>query len=534
MKKITLIVITILTILLFTTCDDILNPEPNGRWNPLDPDYNADTDPGAALDTSDPDPKVIINGTVNDTTPRQTKSWSWGAVKPDCTFRFMITQNAVFTFSDEAYSAENTASQDDGDGVYYLFVQAKDADGLISPVATASAVLDNTAPAAPTDFSTASFYQKINLSWVNPVSDFDHVEVRGSTVTNPVSINDGTEIYSGSTEGCSDTELVYGTTYYYSIFTLDEAGNISVRATRNDTPDSLRIYAYIADSDHGLVIVEVTNPASPAYVGAWDTAGFSYDVHVDNDYAYVADDNSGLMIIDISNAPTFGTPVYVTGRTRGVFVKDNYAYAAKESSGLQVIDVSNPEVPVDAGLFDTAGNAVNVAVDGSCAYVTDGSAGLKVIDVSDPFLPSKIGELDTFGYATDLYVFEDYAYIADGSMGLQIIDVSDPAEPAHQGNIDTDNAQAVFVDGNYAYIADGVAGLQIIDISNPSEPVISNTFNTAGEAKSVYIYENYAYVGDGAEGLLIIEITDPESSGLSGTYYNTPGFARGVYVKIND
>jgi len=58
-------------------------------------------------------------------------------------------------------------------------------------------------------------------------------------------------------------------------------------------------YAYVADSDYGLLIVDVSNPAAPTLKGSYDTAGSSEGVAVEGNYAYVADGFNGLEIFRI-------------------------------------------------------------------------------------------------------------------------------------------------------------------------------------------------------------------------------------------
>lgn len=82
-----------------------------------------------------------ITGLTDDETPVQSKTWNWDADE-EATFRFAIDQDISGVPSGE-YSDVKTATQADGDGVYYIHVQAKDSSGNESEVVTVSAVLDN-------------------------------------------------------------------------------------------------------------------------------------------------------------------------------------------------------------------------------------------------------------------------------------------------------------------------------------------------------------------------------------------------------
>jgi hypothetical protein len=91
-------------------------------------------------------------------------------------------------------------------------------------------------------------------------------------------------------------------------------------------------YAYVADDEHGLQVIDITNPQNPQIVGSADTPGHARAVAVVGTHAYVADDEHGL----------------------------------------QVIDITAPQSPQLVGAVDTPGQAQDVAVSGTYAYVADG------------------------------------------------------------------------------------------------------------------------------------------------------------------
>jgi len=107
---------------------------------------------------------------------------------------------------------------------------------------------------------------------------------------------------------------------------------------------------------------------------------------VSGNYAYVADYDAGLQVIEVSN-PTNCVRVggYDTsGIARSVAVSGNYAYVADHSAGLQVLEVSNPANCVRVGGYDTSGTAFGAAVVAGRIYMADGEAGLLVL----PTLPN--------------------------------------------------------------------------------------------------------------------------------------------------
>jgi hypothetical protein len=56
-------------------------------------------------------------------------------------------------------------------------------------------------------------------------------------------------------------------------------------------------YAYVADYNAGLRVIDVSNPSSPREVGFYDTPYYASGVAVSGSYAYVADWEGGLVIL---------------------------------------------------------------------------------------------------------------------------------------------------------------------------------------------------------------------------------------------
>jgi hypothetical protein len=318
--------------------------------------------------------------------------------------------------------------------------------------------------------------------------------------------------------------------------TLD-VGNKKAIIGSVDTPGSIRDVtvidntAYVANSDSGLQVIDISNPAGPQLLGFVDTSN-AMEVTVVGNTAYVADGQSGLQVIDISNPanPQIIGSVDTPSFAWGVSVVGGTAYVANSDSGLQVIDISNPADPLIIGSVDTAYIAYDVAAVGDTAYVTVGNKGLQVIDISNPADPQIIGSVDTPHIANDVILVGDTAFVADGSSGLQVIDISNPASPQIIGAVDTPgSARGVTVVGSTAYVADDYSGVQIIDISNPASPQIIGSVDTKGSARGVTVVGGTAYMADQSTGLQIIDISTPPKPQVIGSV-DTPDRAYGVTV----
>jgi len=302
---------------------------------------------------------------------------------------------------------------------------------------------------------------------------------------------------------------------------------------------------YVADGDAGLRIVDLSGPATPREVGAYNAPGYTRAVAVVGSTAYVSSDFSNvsdfsnwrygkLIIMDVSDPATPGVVGACHAGGYDVAVVGSTAYIAADAyewgSSLRIVDVSDPTTPSEVSTYYTPGRAYGVAVVGSTAYIADGwGSGLRIVDVSDPTMPSSLGNCDTWGDARGVAVVGCIAYIAPAWGGLVIVDISDPTAPREVSAYNTPgSASDVAVVGNTAYIADGSAGLLIMDVSDPAAPRKVGNFDTPGGALAVAMVGSTAYVADGS-GLLIVDVSDPTTPTELGAYH-TPGSAEDVAV----
>jgi len=300
--------------------------------------------------------------------------------------------------------------------------------------------------------------------------------------------------------------------------------------------------------------VYLLNLFNPLEVGFYDTPGGARDVVTDvvsgeGFYAYVADGDKGLRIINYNNFATpkvsevgaLDTPgnAVAVARHRRVSDLDHippiismYALVADGSTGLHIYDVSNPANPLEVDGYDpTIGSVRNIAIAGNYAYLAAEDAGMRIINISGSLIET--GFYDTPDYASDVAVAGNYAYVADGSNGLRIINITDPGNPAEVGFYDTPGfARGVAVAGDYAYVADYNNGLRIINITNPASPTEVGFYDTPGLAYSVTVGEGFAYVADGGGGLRIISIADPAAP-IEVGFQDTSWSAYAVRVVVN-
>jgi hypothetical protein len=152
--------------------------------------------------------------------------------------------------------------------------------------------------------------------------------------------------------------------------------------------------AYVLASYAGrelLYILLLTDPAHPVARWTWQAShGQLTDVWADDQLAYLtfgAESDTGLMIIDVSGP---GVPQQVGERTVfshgsidpvvSVSVAGRLAYLTQPFSGLRVIDVSVSAQPIELEQHFTPGSTWNVIAAGNRAYVNTLYGGLSIYE----------------------------------------------------------------------------------------------------------------------------------------------------------
>jgi hypothetical protein len=108
------------------------------------------------------------------------------------------------------------------------------------------------------------------------------------------------------------------------------------------------------DWDNYIRIVNILNPQSPNFVKQYDMlGGNASDVYLVENYAYVASSDSGLKIIDVSN-PLYPQKVkYYNIGEYVTTVKISGDYAHTGGDAINVINVNDPKNPLVIGHYTT-------------------------------------------------------------------------------------------------------------------------------------------------------------------------------------
>ncbi len=167
--------------------------------------------------------------------------------------------------------------------------------------------------------------------------------------------------------------------------------------------------------------VKVKNPTLPETLPRYILpSSTSWSVSVEDTIAYIANSDAGLRILNVANP---ARPVEIghfdnppSGRATGVFIKDTLAYFATSGGGLRILNVKNPTSPFEVGFHPAY--AFDVAIVDSLAFVTS-SSHLRVINVSNPISPIETGYY-VIG-PRKVFVLNDLIYVACYEAGVYIL-----------------------------------------------------------------------------------------------------------------
>ena len=189
---------------------------------------------------------------ANDSKERSSKRWTWNCNTSPCNFRHEINQDNSHTFSSsDSYSSTRTVTEtiDDvsnGEGKYYLHVQAKDADGNESAVKTVFVMLKDLEVTGIANDTTSRSSKTWTWACNSGPCTFRY-EVNQSSATHTFSTSDNytstisiTRNVGTSSSGSTLTEG----TYYIHVQAKDQYGVESDVESASFTPSSNR-YKFI-------------------------------------------------------------------------------------------------------------------------------------------------------------------------------------------------------------------------------------------------------------------------------------------------
>jgi len=385
------------------------------------------------------------------------------------------------------------------------------------------------------------------LSYRNSISDGYTVEVDGDfayigatdgevhfyNVQNPSDLN-GAGVYLGTAnfDGPVTDIDIDGDLMYYTVFNSTSARSLAFSKIEDPTIatgsfsswssskglglDVEGTIGYIAASDEGFYILDLSDKWSPVEIGWVDTPGNATDVIVEGALAYIADGEAGVHIVNIidpTNPTIIGT--YNTGGNARRMVKQGNTLFVADGGTITVLDVADPTHPLSVAaigphidLYDVdLFGGILVAVDRDGLYTYRFSPNWGIPDISTTVYPNPFDQFQVW----DIRVVGRIAYIAGGSDGFYTLDVRDPANPVLLDQYTTfaGDTLRVDVDNNIAHVTTDTTNY-LLNVSNPTDITYIDDMGGASDMIDVCVQGNILFVTMGTD-VGIANITNPAS-----------------------
>jgi hypothetical protein len=155
-------------------------------------------------------------------------------------------------------------------------------------------------------------------------------------------------------------------------FILDQEVLPSMETIALDVSGSL---VATADSSIGVNFWDVTDPNNVLLLGNYPTTNFALDVDIYGSYAYIAENNNGLHIVNISDSANPTQSGFLSMSSIESFdIFGSYLYVALYGGGVSAYSLNNPIFPSFISNYNTPGGAVAVSVENDKVYVADRSS----------------------------------------------------------------------------------------------------------------------------------------------------------------
>ncbi|MDI6807946.1 MAG: hypothetical protein QME66_03045 [Candidatus Eisenbacteria bacterium] len=286
---------------------------------------------------------------------------------------------------------------------------------------------------------------------------------------------------------------------------------------------------FLACGTGGLWVMNVSNPADPAFLGKYvpsTPSYFTWCVDIVDGYAFLANGYAGVEVVNVSNPQlilsqdTLGS----LGNVVNLRLMGRKAFAAcGQGGGLKVISGENPSSLSKLGEASTAGRAYSVALFPQKVILADGEDGLYVFDVSDPSLPAQTGRYAVTGKVHSADWSGDMLCAAYGQGGLKLCGVGSPAQPQVIGSLSLPGTtfhtrilggfglSASGIATNFALAACGDSGVYSVDITTPSSPTPSARILAGRPAQQIALLRKLAFIALGDSGVAVVSVEDPSS-----------------------
>jgi hypothetical protein len=332
-------------------------------------------------------------------------------------------------------------------------------------------------------------------------------------VTNPASPIALAGTAFGNAFSCADVDgAAVMASRYEGLYVLD--GSFDVLANLANGGFSMKLHLdgnilYVADLSGGVRVFDLTIPEFPVFLGEIATDPNCQDLAIDGNILYAVNSNnsgSGLTLTDVTDpaSPVPLSAFNTTNGTMGLGIEGDLCVLANGFGGLRTVNVADPMAPVALGDLPFGANATDVYPVGNVAYAVAFGGGMLSIDITNPSVMS-IVQQQPWGFLNALDITGNIAWVADGQLGLRVVDITDPANLVSLATVAVGGQTRDVVRSepasSYVFLADDFYGLRQVDVSVPDSPVLIGSYPSGDRGMGVDVGGGLVVLAAGEAGV---------------------------------
>lgn len=318
-----------------------------------------------------------------------------------------------------------------------------------------------------------------------------------------------------------------GKIYYYQDYLLITEMQKGIHVIDNSDPENPNPISFInipgnvdmavrgnylyADNYIDLVVIDISTPEAPKYVGRTEDVFPFYTLY--QDFGYLIDyvETEKTEVISC-NSPHWDNDFFFIDDV--IFVNESVAF---DRTGVLTANSSSAGSDNSAVSIGVGGSMARFTITGQYLYTVDESS-LDVFDLSNALQPSLATTVDLGWGIETIFPYGSHLFIGANN-GMHIFDNSNPLSPQHLSTFaHVQSCDPVFVNGDLAYVTlrDGnlcrgfVNQLDVVDVSDLSNPFLKKSYQMH-HPHGLSINEDHLYLCEGDQGLKVFDIENWET-----------------------
>ena len=292
--------------------------------------------------------------------------------------------------------------------------------------------------------------------------------------------------------------------------------------------------AAVADNFGGLDVVSTTDLTAPALDTLCYRVGLSLDMSLSGHECYVASDGAGMKVLDMTNP---ASPLWIGDVdesyggliNNAVAARDSFAFVCWWEPWLRVIDVTDPTQPVMTASLQLFGNPEDMVLHDSFLYVAE-DYRFQIVNVARPRAPQVVGTCNLQSASMELIVADTLAYVANWP--LEILSIADPSHPYEVGSWPR-SSTGIDLQDTVLYVVKYVSGqgdalysLSVADLVAPYQLDSVVLTSPSGVLHDVLVVDTIAYCAGYNTDVIAVSVANPANLRVIGPVWSPPNWVR--------